>query len=165
MTFFNKATRRPKKPSVKETPVKSEKSLPRGSEKAKKPISVAKLDREFSKYIRARDSAEFGGTAFRCITCQKIKPFEQSDCGHYLGRQYFATRWNDVNCASQCRFDNRFNEGMKQDFRAALVKKHGEAEILKLEAGHKSGRKPKPYEMEMILAEIKGKAESLRVSP
>ena len=121
----------------------------------RKPPSISALDREFSKYIRARDSAEFGGTAFRCITCGQIKPYEQSDCGHYLGRQYYATRWNPMNCASQCRYDNRFNEGLKAKFRDALVVKYGETQIQAMEAGHKKGRKPRDFETALILAEIK----------
>jgi hypothetical protein len=113
------------------------------------------LDKEFSLKIRARDSAEFDGAAFRCITCRNVKPYEQADCGHYLGRQYWATRWNPMNCASQCRFCNRFNEGLKAKFREALFDIYGAGLIVAMEAGHKKGRKPRDFETALILAEIK----------
>lgn len=70
----------------------------------KKPNLKAKLDRVFSEYIRLRDTA--GHTKdgyFRCISCGQIKPYSQADCGHYIGRQHMATRYNEINCNAQCR--------------------------------------------------------------
>lgn len=72
--------------------------------KMKKPNLKAKLDRVFSEYIRLRDTA--GHTKdgyFRCISCGQIKPYSQADCGHYIGRQHMATRYNEINCNAQCR--------------------------------------------------------------
>ena len=132
-----------------------------GLPKPQKAISMDKLDREFSKFIRERDSAEFGGVSFRCISCGQVKPFEQADAGHYLGRQYFATRWDEINVQAQCRFDNRFNEGLKSKFREGLVRKYGEEAILKLEAMHKTGRKPRQFEAELILSGIREKRAKL----
>lgn len=123
--------------------------------------SIATLDREFSKFIRLRDSQEFDGHAFRCITCKQVKPYEQADAGHFLGRQYYATRWNPINVQAQCRFDNRFNEGMKDVFKSALVSKYGLHEIEGMIALHKRGRKPKPFECVEILARIKSDLAAL----
>ncbi len=117
--------------------------------------AISALDKAFSLYVRKRDSMAFNGLAFRCITCRQVKPYEQADAGHYLGRQFWATRWNPVNVQSQCRYDNRFNEGLKSSFRDALIEKVGLGEVMKLEAMHKQGRKPKDFERAEILARIK----------
>lgn len=65
----------------------------------------AKLDRVFSEYIRLRDTE--GHTKdgfFKCVSCGQIKPYSQADCGHYIGRQHMATRYNEINCNAQCRY-------------------------------------------------------------
>ena len=62
----------------------------------KKPDLKAKLDKEFSLFIRLRDVMPNG--YFRCISCGQIKPFEQADCGHYFSRTHLATRFNEDNC-------------------------------------------------------------------
>ena len=56
----------------------------------KKPDLKAKLDKEFSLFIRLRDCMPNG--FFRCISCGQIKPFTQADCGHYFSRTHLATR-------------------------------------------------------------------------
>lgn len=50
----------------------------------KKPDLVAKLDKVFSRYIRLRDAMPNG--MIRCISCGKVKRFDQFDNGHYHGR-------------------------------------------------------------------------------
>ncbi len=102
-------------------------------------VTVATLDRAFSLKIRARDCPE--GWGF-CITCEQPKGYGEMDCGHYLGRQYFATRWDPMNCAAQCQTCNRYNEGLKAKFRVALVAKYGEDAITRMELLHKIGKKP-----------------------
>lgn len=75
----------------------------------KKPDLKAKLDKEFSLFIRLRDAMPNG--YFRCISCGQIKPFEQADNGHYINRQHMNTRFDEMNCNAQCRHCNRFMEG------------------------------------------------------
>ncbi len=71
---------------------------------SKKPNLKTKLDRVFSEYIRLRDTAGHSKEGyFRCISCGQIKPYSQADCGHYIGRQHMATRYNEINCNAQCR--------------------------------------------------------------
>ena len=61
----------------------------------------AKLDKEFSLFIRLRDAMLNG--YFKCISCGQIKPFEQADNGHYINRQHMSTRFDEMNCNAQCR--------------------------------------------------------------
>ena len=67
----------------------------------KKPDLKAKLDKEFSLFIRLRDAMPNG--YFRCISCGQIKPFGQADCGHYFSRTHLATRFDENNCHAECR--------------------------------------------------------------
>ena len=91
---------------------KKDKPLPlfdkAGMKIKKKPDLKARLDKEFSLFIRLRDSS---GGYFKCISCGQIKPFEQADCGHYINRQHMSTRFDEMNCNAQCRKCNRFMEG------------------------------------------------------
>lgn len=90
----------------------------------------AKLDRVFSEYIRKRDSKD---GYFTCISCGRVLPYEQADCGHYINRKHMSTRYSEVNCAAQCRKCNRFDEGNMSGFRNGLVSRYGEERVLMLE--------------------------------
>ena len=76
----------------------------------KKPDLKAKLDKEFSLFIRLRDAMPNG--YFRCISCGQIKPFTQADCGHYFSRTHLATRFDENNCHAE-------------DYRVNLIAKIG----------------------------------------
>lgn len=95
------------------------------------PDLVKKLDEAFSVYIRGKHAVN-GYCA--CITCKKINDIEHTDAGHYISRKIKATRWDERNVWPQCRYCNRFLEGQKHLFRAALVEKLGQDEVEKLEA-------------------------------
>lgn len=108
-----------------------------------------KLDRVFSQYIRLRDMMP--GNVFRCISCGRIKPIGQADCGHYINRQHMATRFSEMNCNAQCRSCNRFDEGNMQGYRRNLVWKYGENRVLLLEAQKHEVRKYSDFEYEALI--------------
>ena len=111
----------------------------------------AKLDRVFSQYIRLRDM--IGNTkTFQCVSCGKIKPINQADCGHYINRQHMATRYSELNCNAQCRSCNRFDEGNMQGYRSHLVWKHGENQVLLLESMKYEIRKFTEFEYEALIS-------------
>ena len=83
-------------------PKKAKEKAPRANKPSVASL-VRKLDKEFSLFIRLRDSRPFGYKAFRCISCGQIKPFEQMDCGHFIGRTHMSTRFDDANCHGECR--------------------------------------------------------------
>ena len=122
------------------------------------------MDRLFSIYIRTRDTWVHNDEVRIgcCVTCGARKPFKELDCGHYIGRQWWATRWDTMNCAAQCRFCNRFNEGMKGKFRLTLVQEYGESAIQQMEQSSRSGRKPRLYEIELIAERIKADTAKLK---
>ena len=95
--------------------------------KTKKINYKAKLDRVFSEYIRRRDADENGNIC--CISCGKIVPWKESDCGHYVNRSVMSLRFDEKNCNAQCRYCNRFQEGQMMGYHAGLIKKYGASVI------------------------------------
>ena len=82
--------------------------------KKKSPNLKNKLDTVFSRFIRLRDARKDG--TFQCISCGRILPLDQADCGHYINRQHMSTRFSEKNCNAQCRSCNRFDEGNMQGY-------------------------------------------------
>lgn len=129
---------------------------------SKKPNLKVKLDNVFSEYIRLRDTAGHSKEGyFRCISCGQIKPYSQADCGHYIGRQHMATRYNEINCNAQCKSCNRFEEGNKVGYRRGLVQKYGEIKTLMLEAAQKSTVKISDCEYEAMIKHYKEEIKKL----
>lgn len=115
----------------------------------RQPDLKAKLDKEFSLFIRLRDTMPSG--FFRCISCGQIKPYEQADCGHYINRQHMSTRFDETNCNAQCRKCNRFMEGNIQGYRQGLIAKYGEQRVLLLEAKKNQTRKYSDFEYRELI--------------
>jgi len=87
-----------------------------------------KLDRLFSQFIKLRDG---GQDYFKCISCQKTKPLNQFNAGHYWSRRYMSTRYDEKNVNGQCIHCNMFLSGNIQGYTTGLIKKYG-SEILQL---------------------------------
>ena len=78
------------------------------------------LDCVFSIHIRAKYPK-------RCYTCGKVGVTLQ--CGHFVSRQYLATRWEDDNCRPQCVGCNLFGNGQLLDFEENLKRELGEETV------------------------------------
>lgn len=74
------------------------------------------LDRVFSLYIRRVYPKV-------CYTCGK--PAERLQCGHYIPRQYLATRWSTFNCRPQCWGCNGYGKGQTLIFEEKLKDEYG----------------------------------------
>jgi len=81
------------------------------------------LDRVFSLYIRSKYKKE-------CYTCGKRNVTLQ--CGHFVSRQYLATRWDENNCRPQCVGCNMFGGGKPLDFEERLKKELGDETVEKM---------------------------------
>ena len=90
------------------------------------------LDEIFSKYIRLK-YADSNGIC-QCISCTSRKHWKEIQCGHYMSRRYFATRWSEDNCRPQCVACNIFNQGNIQAYRVSLIKQIGEQRVNLIEA-------------------------------
>ena len=82
--------------------------------KGKKPRTKSKslakykkeLDAIFSKYVRLVHADNDGMVS--CYTCGKLKHWKSQQNGHFVSRQYLATRWEEDNCRVQCAGCNVF---------------------------------------------------------
>lgn len=134
---------------------KKDKSLPlfdaAGIKVKKKPDLKAKLDKEFSLYIRLRDSKPFGYKYFKCPTCGRVLPFEKADCSHYFSRRSMATRFDEDNCMAECSFDNRFNAEHLHKLREAVIRRIGEKRFQILEWKHNQTKKWSDFELQELI--------------
>lgn len=126
----------------------------------KKPDLKAKLDKEFSLFIRLRDCMPSG--YFKCISCGKIKPFEQADCGHYHSRRHIATRFDEDNAHAECRACNRFSADHLIGYEKNLIAKIGQQkfDLLKVKAAGAS--KMSDFEYEQLIKYYKELNKKLR---
>jgi 5-methylcytosine-specific restriction endonuclease McrA len=122
---------------------------------------IDKLDKVFSEYIRKRDSKEYGGRYFRCISCGKVKPFEQMDCGHYIPRANMATRFDEDNCHGECVECNRMSVTHIVGFRQNLVKKIGYEAVERLEQKKHTIQKYSKTEISELIKYYKTKIKEL----
>lgn len=78
------------------------------------------LDAIFSKYIRLSFADKDGFVI--CYTCTKRFFWRQIQNGHFIRRQYLATRFDKRNCRPQCVGCNIFGDGKTVEFAAKLEK-------------------------------------------
>lgn len=109
---------------------------------------VDRLDTVFSRYIRLRDAMPTG--MFRCISCGKIKPIEQADCGHFHSRTHMSTRFDEDNCHAECRYCNRFSADHIIGYRENLIKKIGEQRFKLLDIKAHETKKWSHFELEQL---------------
>jgi predicted nucleic acid-binding Zn ribbon protein len=97
------------------------------------PELIAKADREFMAYIRARDRI----AGHTCISSGKPLDWSgnQVDAGHYRSRGAAShLRYDERNCHAQSKFENRYRAGNAVDYRINLIERIGLSEVEALEA-------------------------------
>lgn len=106
---------------------------------------VKAADREFSRYIRLRDSVEEGGAWVGvCITCPRKlviidadgKWRRDSQNGHYISRGFHQLRYDEENCSLQCSHCNAWRDkvSMTEAYTKAVDDKYGDGTANKLKA-------------------------------
>jgi hypothetical protein len=81
-----------------------------------------KLDAEFSKWIRRRDTKN---GLCECYTCGKKRPPEQMQCGHYVPRRHLTLRWDARNCHAQDVACNVMLHGAMDSYAVHLIRDFG----------------------------------------
>ena len=83
-----------------------------------------KLDNIFSLYIRLREATDEG--LVQCFTCGNVNNYKVGmQNGHFMSRQFMATRYDEQNCQVQCVGCNMFKFGEQFKFSLALDYKYG----------------------------------------
>ena len=123
-----------------------------------------KLDTIFSRYIRLKHSKPNGDLS--CYTCGKIGTLKTMQCGHFVSRQYLATRWDEDNCRPQEVGCNVWGNGKPLDFEEKLKRELGEEKVEELKRKRHQILKLSPqwyeeqishYEKEVIRLEDKNR--------
>lgn len=126
-----------------------------------------KVDAEFSRFIRLRDTVLHPGATVRvghCVTCGNLKPWEHLQCGHWIKRGFFGTRWSEWNCHAQCDFcnDPKRGGGREPEHEAAIKRLHGEAMPDRLRAEKKlKARRPHLSRLVEMAKEFKARADAI----
>ncbi len=119
---------------------------------------VDDLDFVFSRYIRLLHSDEKG--IADCYTSGVKKRWQELQCGHFVSRGNYATRWLVDNCRPQTEFENCHLHGNLEVFRKKLnEEKPGLAEWLE-----EQGRqvcKPSRDELKQLISEYRFKVKLL----
>lgn len=104
-------------------------SVSRRRKKGSQSLSKLKheLDRVFSLWVRSG--------ANKCYTCDKSTTLQN---GHFIPRQYLATRWEPDNCRPQCVGCNIWGKGMFLEFEERLVKELGKGRVQELKDARKT---------------------------
>ena len=119
----------------------------------------AKLDKLFSLWIRQKDA--IGGYT-KCITCSKIQRWQDQDCGHFQSRRYLATRWEEMNCAPQCKDCNLFNQGKQDEFGRKIAEKYGQSMLEILRIKKNNTMKLGTFEYEILIEMYEQKLKELK---
>ena len=90
----------------------------------------SKLDAIFSKFIRERDRGQ-------CYTCPVQKDPKQMQNGHFVPRQYLATRYDEVNNHAQCYACNMLYNGQPSAYAKRLKEDYGQDIVEILEGKRK----------------------------
>jgi len=124
----------------------------RKKKKTKSPYkkAVALCDVWFSRYIRISSSDKEG--ICTCCTCGLKREWKYIDCGHFIPRQYKATRWMKQNCNAQCKKCNGFEGGRMDLHRDFIIKQDGQDAMNYIMFKHQSEKRSavKYYEFELI---------------
>lgn len=119
---------------------------------------VEDADVWFSKFIRLYYANEKGQV--ECYTSGRKYHWTQIQCGHYISRKHFATRWLPENCRPQSEYDNCHLNGNLEVFKEKL-----EAEdkgiVTWLEEQARQISKPTRDEMKQIIVEYRTRVKLL----
>jgi len=84
---------------------------------------VKELDRVFSLHVRQRNMDENQNVS--CYTCGRSNHYKKMQCGHFMTRARYSTRWDEVNCQTQCYGCNVMQQGKQYEFGLNLDKEFG----------------------------------------
>ncbi len=124
-------------------------------------MSDAKLWKIFSEFIRLRDTDQEGFG--KCFTCNRIIHWKKGDCGHGLGRQHKATKFNECNNHLQCKTCNGFEGGKREVYKEEMDKRYGSDTWNKLEIASRQICKRGKFEIEMMTEYYKKEVQKLKL--
>ena len=126
--------------------------------KTERQKAVESLDKIFSEFIRRRKAVMDIAT---CVTCGIAKPWKEMQCGHYISRGKFGTRWDEKNCHVQCYACNVMLHGNYPKYARYLIGTYGINILDELELKGNSTPRFSVGELLLMVDEYKRKVELL----
>jgi 5-methylcytosine-specific restriction endonuclease McrA len=120
--------------------------------KTKRKSLIDKLDKEFSIFIRNRYAKN--GMA-ECVTCGTVKEVKQLQCGHFMSRKHYSTRWDEDNCQVQCYTCNVMRYGEQYKFGLYLNATYNKDKAEELLIQSKQTLKLSDFELEEMIEKYK----------
>lgn len=90
-----------------------------------------KADDLMSEYIRRKYADEHGYVS--CVVCGRMFRWQEVDCGHFVSRRHFATRYTEENAHPECRYDNRFNHDHLIGYTQYMIEMYGKDGVKELQ--------------------------------
>lgn len=122
-------------------------------------MKTSKADKWFSLFIRLRDCDD--DRMAKCCTCGRMVDVKHADCGHFIKRQHQNTRFDEMNCAVQCKRCNAFEQGRDADFERYLIERYGADKVAVLKACGAMSKHRSQWELDVIADIYKAKAKAL----
>jgi hypothetical protein len=122
------------------------------------------LDRIFSEYIRLRDADQNGYVS--CITCGSIHYWfdgHQINNGHFLPRGRKATRFDEMNCHSQCVRCNMYKSGEWDIYEQRLIELYGKEAVEELKLKSRIGGGYDGCQLKEKIIEYREKVKQLKI--
>lgn len=128
-----------------------------GSERSK---AMKEADRQFSLFIRLRDSDEHGIAT--CVTSGRRGHWKTMDAGHYISRAKMATRFDERNAHAQSKQANRFQGGHFLEHGLAVDRIHGPGTRADLELKARMECKRTAADLWAIAEDFKARVEGIK---
>lgn len=107
---------------------------------------IKKIDRIFSEYIRLKHADHSGNC--KCITCGKTFHYKNIDAGHFVSRRFLIVRFDELNVHPQCKYCNRFLNGLAYEYGKAIDMLYGKGTADRLVSLSKQTIKVENQELE-----------------
>lgn len=111
---------------------------------------IKKLDRVFSEYVRKKHADQNGFCT--CITCSKKFHYKNIDAGHFVSRRHIITRYDEMNVFPQCKYCNRFLNGLQYEYGQALDSLYGKGTADNLVQKSKSSERVETEKLQELFA-------------
>lgn len=113
-------------------------------------------DRVFSLFIRWRDTHDsINGRVGRCCTCRTLYTWDQLQCGHWIRRENWGTRWDDWNAHIQGTCCNYYRGGEEERHGQIVESIHGKGACDRLRVKAKIyAKKPSDREVKAVIIDF-----------
>jgi len=124
---------------------------------------VKKLDVVYSQYIRRKEADKRG--MVKCYTCGKVGHWKNGgmQCGHFMSRKFYSTRWSEDNTKVQCLGCNMYRSGEQYLFARHLDEEYGKGKADELLARSREIRKYSILDIEELIVKYQNLLKKLDV--